>query len=175
MLNDGRRRGSTCKASFACACPSDMVTLAAQRSEESLLFLYQKRTCTARALNTIQTCLKSLSGAWAPLRSQPPPRCCSSNSIGENATMQQSQHTARTLTTSELARRSATKTPLVSPHRQETSTEFSLACSTRKDVQDLLPPAVEDSAQSLSTAVLLRAVSSSVSDSLPPISLGAPC
>ena len=45
VLDDGRS-GSTCKATFTSAGPSDMATPAAQASEESLLFLCRKRLPT---------------------------------------------------------------------------------------------------------------------------------
>ena len=40
------RRGSNCRASFTSACPSHLATPAAQVSDDTFLFLYNRKTCS---------------------------------------------------------------------------------------------------------------------------------
>ena len=112
-------------ASFTSAGPSDMATAATPVSEESLLFLYKKKTRTVRILINIPTCSPSRGEAGVPSARK------SSSHIKRKNKIQ---------STSETGRQSKT-------HITLETTERPGGLSRRAHAQLLHPPAAKESAR----------------------------
>ena len=120
----------------------------------------KRRTCTVRTLKKIPTCRHHSVMPAQASHHNPHPDSCSTSLTGESATLQQSQHTSKTLRKQANMRVHVKQNHCSSYRTKKKNRQSSLACSVGKDLEVLLPPAVEDSARSRPAAVLLRASSS---------------